>query len=226
MNCPDAETLIAFAMNPLAAENDELAAHIHGCADCRLNLRLVNDTLLAADWKSPERPVDVAEALHLPSASRELHRQDDCADRRIEDYVRILDKDVKMPDGSWLRKGSRVLVDPHCPGRYEKATDFNMKRFVERGFSFFRNLLSNIETGRVLANAQNEINFWPCNRQEPCFFVGDDHPRDESPCLGEFRSLAGETHVWKVQGNGGCARLPGGMAGAAWPDASNGGYVA
>ena len=160
MNCPDAETLIAFAMNPLAAENDELAAHIHGCADCRLNLRLVNDTLLAADWKSPERPVDVAEALHLPSASRELHRQDDCADRRIEDYVRILDKDVKMPDGSWLRKGSRVLVDPHCPGRYEKATDFNMKRFVERGFSFFRNLLSNIETGRVLANAQNEINFF------------------------------------------------------------------
>ena len=160
MNCPDIETLIAFAMNPLAAENDELAAHIHGCAECRLNLRLVNDTLLAADWRSPDKPVDVAGALRLSPATQRLRPQDDCADKCIEDYIRILDKDVKMPDGSWVRKGSKVLVDPHCPDRYEKATDFNIKRFVERGFSFFYNLLNKVETGIVLENAQNEINFF------------------------------------------------------------------
>ena len=158
MNCPDPETLIAFAMNPLAAEDDELAAHVRGCADCRLNLRLVNDTLLAADWKSPDKSVDVAKALRLPSAKDVPRPQHDCPDRRIEDYIRVLDKDVKLPDGSWLRKGSKVLVDPHCPDRYEKATDFNVKRFVERGFSFFYNLLNKIETADVLANAQNGVN--------------------------------------------------------------------
>lgn len=170
MNCPDTETLIAFAMNPLAAENGELAEHIRGCADCRLNLRLVNDTLLAADWKSPDKPADVAKALRLPPSagtSRQLASRDEngpadkpAENNRVEDYIRVLDKDVKTPSGVWLRKGSKVLVDPQCPDRYEKATDSNISSFIARGFSFLRNLANSCDTLSTLYDAQNEVCFF------------------------------------------------------------------
>ncbi len=166
MNCPDIETLISFAMNPLACEDSDLAMHIHGCAKCRMNLRLVNDSFLAPEWSSPARPVDVGEITHpLQTARMRLvktlsARSGKLAARReelsINNFVKTLSKDIKTPSGAWLRKGLRVLCDPEIPEHIERATPDSIQRFIANGFSFFKRLPFGTMT--TLKVAQSEIN--------------------------------------------------------------------
>lgn len=137
MNCPDNETLIAFAMNPLAAECDELALHVHACADCRMNLRLVNESLLAEDWCSD------------PGKNA-------AAEEKLKNHLRVLDRDVKDRHGKWLRKGEEVLFDPEDPLCFEKATPAAKSVFIANGFGFLRNLSP--ETAGHLKKTGSEIN--------------------------------------------------------------------
>jgi len=164
MNCPDSETLIAFAMNPLAAENGDLAEHVHGCSECRMNLKLINDSLLAPEWESPSGPIDVGDVTHpLETARKRLvevlaARGRRIAPRRgapsINSFVHVLDRDVRDPSGAWLRRGVSVLCDPEAPGRVERATAGNMQRFAANGFSFFKRLPFGTMT--ALRRAQSE----------------------------------------------------------------------
>ena len=166
MNCPDTETLIAFAMNPMASDDSDLAVHIRGCANCRLNLRLVNDTFLAPEWSSPAGAVDVGDVIHpLQTARARLvgalsARSGRLASHResasIDAFVHALDKDARDSSGAWLRKGVMVLRDPEVPGRVERATSSNIQRFVANGFSFFRRLP--FATVTALRTAQDEVN--------------------------------------------------------------------
>lgn len=168
MNCPDIETLISFAMNPLACDDSDLAAHIHGCAQCRGNLALANDSLLAPEWCSPATPVDVGDVTHplktartrlvktLSARSSKLsaHREDE--ELQINNFVQVLGNDVKDSSGAWLRKGLRVLSDPENPGHVERATSDAIQRFIANGFSFFKRLPFGTMT--ALKAAQGEIN--------------------------------------------------------------------
>lgn len=142
MNCPDIETLIGFAMNPLACEDDELAVHIHSCPKCRVNLRLVNGTMLAPDWCSPRTPVDVGEVIHpgKSSGNRVLGPPGGGGTAQAESYIEILDRDIRDSDGAWMRKGQKVLRDPEDPERIVRATSENIKKFAANGYSLFRHL--------------------------------------------------------------------------------------
>lgn len=182
MNCPDAETLIAFAMNPLATENGDLAAHIHGCAECRLNLKLVNETLLAADWSSPSKPVDVGAVIRPETSSSPLSP---VAGDSIDKYIRVLDKDVKDPDGAWMWKGTKVLFDPDFPERLERATPDNIQGFIENGYSFFKKLSP--QTVEALKAARGEINqFGPAMDRNIASLAGKTMPNMKLPTWVNF----------------------------------------
>lgn len=129
MNCLDSESLIAFAMNPLASENDEIAEHIHGCPDCRMNLRLVNESLLADEW------------CPMPNVSGGATRDQD-----IWKYIQVLDRDLKDRNGRWLHKGDEVLVDPEDPTCIVKATEEAKRIFVANGYGLWRNLPAQTDT--------------------------------------------------------------------------------
>ena len=139
MNCPDTESLIAFAMNPLAAENDEIAEHIHVCSECRMNLRLVNESLLADDWCS---------SAVIPGGSS--------PGQDIQKYIRVLERDLTDRNGRWLHKGDEVLVDPEDPTCIMKATEEARKIFVANGYGFWRNLPA--QTVERIKTVGSEIN--------------------------------------------------------------------
>ena len=46
MKCPDVEKLIAFAVSPAQAENEEIASHVFVCPECREVVAEVNGALL------------------------------------------------------------------------------------------------------------------------------------------------------------------------------------
>lgn len=138
MNCPDTETLIAFAMNPLAVGTDELAEHIHGCLACRMNFRLVNESLLAEEW--------CTEGDALQKSTSDI----------IQKYIHILDRDIKDRNGRWLHKGDEVLVDIEDPTCFEKATDEAKKKFIENGYGFLKNLSP--QAKEKLKHVGSEIN--------------------------------------------------------------------
>lgn len=139
MNCPDSESLIAFAMNPLATENDEIAEHIHGCPECRMNLRLVNESLLADEWCSK---ADVS--------GESVQRQG------VQKYIHVLDRDLKDRNGRWLHKGDEVLVDPEDPTCIVRATEEAKKIFEANGYGFWRNLPA--QTANRIKAVGSEIN--------------------------------------------------------------------
>ena len=163
MNCPDTESLIAFALNPLAAENDEIAEHVHGCPECRMNLRLVNESLLADEWCSEEslKGDDEAESAY--------------SEGQVAKYIKVLDRDRKDRHGKWLHEGDAVLVDPGDPMLIELATEEAKRRFFANGFGFYRALPK--KTLADLKRVGSEINrFGPAVDRNMAVMVGKTIP--------------------------------------------------
>lgn len=173
MHCLDTESLIAFAMNPLAAENDEIAEHIHSCAECRMNLRLVNESLLADEWCS-ENALNGGEDAALTYS-----------EARIAKFIKVLERDMKDRHGRWLNVGDSVLVDPSDPTQIELATDEAKRRFAANGYGFYRSLPE--RTNKVLKQVGSEINsFGPAIDRNMAVMVGKTIPALNLPTWVNF----------------------------------------
>lgn len=53
MKCPDIETLIAMASGKGGSETADVMLHVAECSDCRQNLKIIHETMLATKWKNP-----------------------------------------------------------------------------------------------------------------------------------------------------------------------------
>lgn len=62
MKCPNIETLIAVAAGKGGPEVADVVLHAAECPDCRQNLKIIHETMLASKWENasvePKVPVE------------------------------------------------------------------------------------------------------------------------------------------------------------------------
>ena len=70
MSCPDIETLISYATSPDGC--DDIASHVLECPECRKNLEIIHETMLAEKWTAPEMPPEPNEQSGMVDASKTI----------------------------------------------------------------------------------------------------------------------------------------------------------
>jgi len=108
--CPDTETVLTFAENPLQEKNAAIAAHIVSCPACQENFRIALDVLA-----SPPVPVtaeDKAEAERVVMRVKNARRRQ----TKLKETIKFL--------CTQLEKASIVLVDPKSLPWFEGEGSF------------------------------------------------------------------------------------------------------
>lgn len=150
-NCPEISTLISYALNPDSKENAEIAAHVFDCPDCQKNLEIIHETMLADKWSNPRpkgKPEGDVVADGNPAVENQGDDQESCAA-----YVFTATKDMRDRFGVMsIPAGEKYLKDPKT-NEVELLTPESKRRFVESGFSFYRQIAGSTEERVARAGA-------------------------------------------------------------------------
>lgn len=136
MSCPDIETLISFALSSNEGGYEEIAEHVLHCDECKRNLEIIHETMLAKKWDVPPDENKSDE----PGREKTAKSDQDVAsnqDSRIQECLKIADKDMRDRFGVMsIPRGAQYLEDPNT-GECELAKPDVLNLFTENGYSFY-----------------------------------------------------------------------------------------
>lgn len=133
MKCPDIETLISYATSPDGC--DDIANHILECSECRKNLEIIHETMLAEKWANPLNSSGSAEKAIADEAPDVVSTNGKTPE--LNQYLHTAAEDMCDRFGIVsIPNGGMYLQDP-ITKECESATSGNIDEFIRNGMSFY-----------------------------------------------------------------------------------------